>query len=293
MEKPESYQIKICRHCHSIYKKLDQKFCGNNCQYEHPFFIDGIANKNIEAREVLLSSNEEKIIIWMCMGCNREFTTDQINVNGKDFICECGLNNQVYPFTSKKCANDKCKNEDGSLHSLPLNAKACEICGKINFILNENKKVSELKYFSKKKMKGPESFEFKPQQRTEVESKDLPSITFTILNNNLEYILFGKNKSISLNDIIKDGNGFIPDSIYERMLDKYSETQELFNILYDVDLHEFSLKSVLDLEVVELNTRYQPKDLPKYWNSGDFHKLPENKLLELQSNFFKIHIWVY
>ncbi len=291
MNDDENLKIKICRNCHSIYKKLSQKYCGENCQNEPPFLIDGKINQNIEPREIILTKNEKNIIRWICLGCKKEYTSDSIN--GKDFICDCGLKNQLYPFTTKNCANISCKNEDGSFHKLPIDGKACEKCGESNFQLNGNKLLSSFLYFEDESLEGPETFKFKTNQQDEGKSKNLPSLTFTILNNNLEYILYGENKSITMKNIIKDSMGFIPDNIYEKLLEKYTDNKEIFNISYNKDTEEFTLNSILDFEVVELDPRYQPKKTIGSWISGSENVIPENILFELNTNFFKIHIWAY
>lgn len=291
MTKDENLKIKICRNCHSTYIKLSQKYCGNNCQNERPFLIDGKINQNIEPREVFLSKSENSIIRWICLSCHKEYTSD--NINGKDFACVCGLKNQLYPFTTKSCANYICKNEDGSYHKLPIDGKACEKCGETNFQLNGHKLISSFLYFNEKSLQGPETFKFKIKQQNEEKSKNLPSLTFTILNNNLEYILYGESKSITMKNIIKDSMGFIPDNIYEKLLENYTVDKEIFNISYNNETQEFTIKSILDFEVVELDPRYQPKNTIGSWISGSENVIPENKLFELNSNFFKIHIWAY
>ena len=291
MSDDENLKIKICRNCHSTYKKLSQKYCGNNCQIELPFLIDGEINQNIEPREIIITKNENNIIRWICLGCYKEYTLDSIN--GKEFVCECGLKNQLYPFTTKNCANDGCKNEDGSYHKLPIDGKACEKCGETNFQLNGNKLISSFLYFNDESLNGPETFKFKIKQQDEEKSKNLPSLTFTILNNNLEYILFGESKSITMRNIIQDSMGFIPDNIYEKLLEKYSNNQKIFNISYNNETEEFAIKSILDFEVVELDPRYQPKSIVGSWISGSLNVIPESRLFELSSDFFIIHIWAY
>ena len=291
MNDDESIKIKICRNCHSTYTKLSQKFCGNNCQNERPFLIDGKINQNIEPREIILTKNENNVIRWICMDCQKEYASDDIN--GKDFLCDCGLKNQLYPFTAKSCANDSCKNEDNSYHELPIDGKACEKCGESNFQLNDNKLISSFLYFEDESLEGPETFKFKIKKQDEKKSKNLPSLTFTILNNNLEYILYGENKSITMKNIIKDSMGFIPDNIYEKMLENFTIDKEIFNISYNNETQVFSIKSILNFEVVELDPRYQPKNKVGSWISGSENIIPENKLFELNEVFFKIHIWAY
>jgi ribosomal protein L31 len=287
----ENLKIKICRNCHSTYIKLSQKYCGNNCQNEHPFLIGNKNNKNIEPRVINLTTDENNIIRWICLGCKKEYASD--GINGKDFVCDCGLKNQLYPFTTKSCANDSCKNEENSYHKLPIDGKACEKCGETNFQLNSNKLISSFLYFEDKNLEGPETFKFKIKQPDEEKSKNLPSLTFTILNNNLEYILYGENKSITMKNIINDSMGFIPDNIYEKLLKKYASNNEIFKISYNNETQAFSIRSILNFEVVELDPRYQPKNTVGSWISGSENVIPENKLFELNEDFFKIHIWAY
>jgi len=291
MNEDEILKIKICRNCHSIYKKFSHKFCGNNCKNEPPFLIDGKINQNIEPREIIVTKNDENIIRWICLDCHKEYTLDSIN--GKDFICDCGAKNQLYPFTTKSCANTSCKNEDGSFHALSIDGKACEKCGKTNFQINGNKLISNFLYFDEESLEAPETFKFKIKQQNEGKSKNLPSLTFTILNNNLEYILYGESKSITMKNIIKDSMGFIPDNIYEKLLEKYSNNKEIFNISYKDETKAFSIRSIFDFKVVELDPRYQPKNTIGNWISGSENIIPENKLFELNEDFFKIHIWAY
>ena len=74
--------------------------------------------------------------------------------------CDCGLKNQLYPFAMKSCANIGCKNEDNTYHKLPIDGKACEICGETNFQLNGNKIISNFKYYDDKSIESPETFKF-------------------------------------------------------------------------------------------------------------------------------------
>ena len=153
--------------------------------------------------------------------------------------------------------------------------------------------ISSFLYFKEESLQGPETFKFKNKQQDEEKSKNLPSLTFTILNNNLEYILYGESKSITMKNIIKDSMGFIPDNIYEKLLEKYTKDKEIFNISYNNETQGFSIKSILHFEVVELDPRYQPKNTVGSWISGSENVIPENKLFELNEDFFKIHIWAY
>ena len=96
-----------------------------------------------------------------------------------------------------------------------------------------------------------------------------------------------------MKNIIKDSMGFIPDNIYEKLLEKYTDNKEIFNISYNDETQAFSIKSILDFEVVELDPRYQPKNTIRSWISGSENVIPENLLIELNTDFFKIHIWAY
>jgi len=96
-----------------------------------------------------------------------------------------------------------------------------------------------------------------------------------------------------MKDIIKDSMGFIPDNIYEKLLEKYTKDKEMFNISYNKGTEVFTITSILNLEVVELDPRYQPKNTIGSWISGSENVIPENKLFELNEDFFKIHIWAY
>ncbi|MHA1646462.1 MAG: hypothetical protein ACTSVL_02720, partial [Promethearchaeota archaeon] len=136
--------LKICRQCHTIYHSLNQKFCGNGCDHNPPYFKNNKFIKNLETREVLIPKAPKEKIKWICLQCYREYLWKDIQ--DLDFDCKCGFKNDFYPFTTKACANDSCK-LDGIYHNLPLNAKVCDTCGKSNFILNlpiNPKKVEEL-----------------------------------------------------------------------------------------------------------------------------------------------------
>ena len=72
VEESNLEQFKICRQCHTIYKKLTQKFCGNGCYKKPPFFIFGENNTEVEPREVIFTPNSKGQIRWMCLVCHRE-----------------------------------------------------------------------------------------------------------------------------------------------------------------------------------------------------------------------------
>ncbi len=290
-------QIKICRQCHVIYKKISQKFCGNGCQNKPPYFIEGKKNTKIEHREIILLNNAEKSIRWVCVHCKKEYSTD--TMQEKDYICDCGIQNDFYPFTFKTCSNEDCKS-NGDYHSLPIEAKVCDLCGKSDFTLNGTKKIGELipnvLYLPENTDEGSwglENFEFFEDLSHERKNKNLPSITFTILNNNLKYLLFGQGKSITMYDIIRDANGFTPDSIYEKLLEKYPEEAVMFEISYEEENEVFFLESMMALKQFELNSRFKPKADSIIQEAGKKFPLPEGKLIELRGGIFKIHVWVY
>lgn len=291
----DSDQFKICRQCHVIYKKISQKYCGNGCQNKPPFFIEGKKNTSIEQRETILNKNSEKSIRWICIQCKREYTALELQNN--EYICECNVKNDFYPFTFKSCANIECKSTD-VYHSLPLEAKACDLCGKKNFILNEAKSMEDLlpnlaDLPDSSEEWDIEKFDFIEELAEERKNRNLPSITFTILNNNLKYLLFGEGKIISMYDIIRDANGFTPDSIYENLLRKYPKETIMFDIKYDNEKEEYSLESIISMKEFELNPRFKPKTSEIIREAGTRFILPEGKLLEFRGGLFKIHIWVY
>src|SRR6056297_2905272 len=120
----ENDEIKICRWCHKVYSS---PFCGNGCERRDFFKKD-----KIEPRELRLKPNKQGKIRWVCLSCKNEFTQKELEKH--DFVCpNCGQKNDFYPFTKKECAI--CK-EDGKARKLPLWAKACEKCGKNEFIIN-------------------------------------------------------------------------------------------------------------------------------------------------------------
>ncbi|WP_371802028.1 hypothetical protein [Candidatus Lokiarchaeum ossiferum] len=291
----DSEQFKICRQCHVVYKKLSQKFCGNGCQNKPPFFIEGKKRNSIEQREIILNKNEENIIRWVCISCKREYTETELQEI--EYICECNTKNDFYPFTFKSCANVECKSSD-NFHSLPLEAKACDLCGKTNFIINKSKSMQDLipnlpNRTDHSEEWDLEKFDFFEDLAEERKNRNLPSITFTILNNNLKYILFGEGKVISMYDIIRDANGFTPDSIYEHLLEKYPKETTMFDIKYNSVTEEYTFKSIISMKEFELDPRFNPKSKAIIREAGIEFNLPEGKLLEFRGGIFKIHIWVY
>ena len=79
----------------------------------------------------------------------------------------------------------------------------------------------------------------------------------------------------------------------EKLLEKYTDNKEIFNISYNDETEVFAVKSLLEFSVSELDPRYQPKNIVGTWISGSENVIPENILFELNSDFFKIHIWAY
>jgi len=288
-------QIKICRACHSAYKKMAQKFCGNGCERKEPFLINGQPNLNIEPREQIITPNSENKIRWMCVSCHTDYSAKDIT--NSSFICaQCKTPNDIIPFTSKACAN--CVNKDGTIHELLLEAKVCDLCSKSEFLLNNTKKVSELK--SQKKpvnidkseannWLGPEIMEFKiPPKETGKDTNQI-SLTLTILNNNLEVKLFAESKAFSCKELIRLAPGYIPESIYERLLQLYPKE------ILDIQFKEgaFHLQSPLELNFAELDLKFQKKGPSVKWDANQHNPLPESKLLEFKTDFLKFLIWVY
>jgi hypothetical protein len=300
-------KIKVCRQCHKTYDDFESDFCSNGCKYNPPYFVDGVENNSITPREVILVPNEEKLIRWVCIVCQTEFKSE--DSKSTRFVCSnCDIKNDLYPFTFKGCAN--CKNEAGSPHKMTLDSNFCNYCGKSNFVINGDTLVSNLKTDHKKKIKEkgesqtkskstenlwdvPETFQI-PEKKVPIDGeKNVISITFTILNNNCEYILYAKSKIIKLDDIIKDAKGFLPDQIYE----KYINTPELKDYLFKIDFDEeaqiFYLTSPLQIQIVGLDSHYKPNEESETWANNSKNALTESKLLGIQAEFFKIRIWVY
>ena len=300
MTEDEANKFKICRECHVIYKKLDQKYCGNGCDKKPPHFIDNNNNTAIEPREIILNINQENKIRWVCIHCHEEYSHDQIN--GPSFSClKCGIKNDIYPFTSKSC--DICKDENGNPRKLPLEAKACDLCGKYDFIINKSSIIKNLKKNlgqtenneRSEIWKGPSQTFIDANLQQEKVAKNLISCTFTILNNNFESIIYGDviGQRITMDDLIRKANGFMPDHIYTKLLTNFPRYTEIFHIAFDQETQLFSFKSVINFNVNELDKNFHPTGTAQEWNAGKFYVLPESKLLGLRSDFFKIHLWVY
>ena len=283
-------QFKICRQCHTIYKKLTQKFCGNGCEKKPPFLQDGERNSEIEPREVNLVPNSKSQIRWMCLNCHREYPADEIQ--NEEFVCACGKKNDIYPFTNKSCANEKCK-EEGSYHPLTLTAKACDLCGESLYIINGTTKVSELKVQKQNKWNGPSSIEFDQMKEHRKVAKNLLILTFIILNNNFKIELDGDNEDITLQDIIQKSNGFVPDKIYLDFLKIYELSTVLFTIVYNEEQNQFTLTSKLNISLNELDGKFRPQTSTIQYAADQQIYLTLNKMYQLRADFFKIQIWVF
>jgi hypothetical protein len=292
--------LKICRECHVIYKKIDQKFCGNACDKKPPHFIENKNNNAIEPRELILKPNPQNKIRWLCIHCHEEYSHEQIN--GSSFSCrKCGVKNDFFPFTAKACEN--CKDEKGTPRKLPLEAKACDLCGKAEFIVNDAKVVKNMKKnlgqtesIDKNEIwKGPSQTLFDASSQQEKIAKNIISCTFTILNNNYESVIYGDvlGQRITMDDLIRQGNGYVPDHIYLKLIETFPRYSEIFHIAFDKENQQFSFKSVISFNVNELDKSFHAIGNAQEWNAGIFYPLPENKLIALKSDFFKIHIWVY
>ena len=307
MENEENeMKVKICRHCHVHFDSMEQKFCGNGCQKKEPFSSSGISGKDFEPRVVKVRKNEEYTdgegVRWICNFCHDDFS-DSI-LKDKDYICpSCGKENDFYPFTEKKCAN--CKEDDKTHRKLPIWAKACEKCGKKDFIINNNKNINDLITIyteeTQESWEGPtEIFEMDPEVKVKRETKNLISCTFTILNSNLKYVLFAEGKSITLLDLINDGMGYIPDRIYHEIFIKFTEKKPLFEIQFKnkKNNEKFFFKSVFPFEMRKLNARYFPEGETRSIKANSFVELPENELYLAEINLMntltlKLHFWVY
>jgi Zn finger protein HypA/HybF involved in hydrogenase expression len=300
IEDDKSNKIKICRQCHKIYKSFAQQYCGEGCEKKPPHFKDGHINTAIESREVILTPNSEKKIKWLCLNCHHEFEFE--DVKGKDWKCpECHTENDVYPFTSKACKN--CKSSDGKYRKLPLIAKGCELCGKADFVINEFQIISELK-------KSPKDSKETENKKNETETDsgwldnsdlqledtkkrdpqtNLPSITFTILNNNCEYMLYGEGKRITVANILHDAHGFMPEAYYEYLLEKYPDF--LFEIEYRDE--KFYLHSNMDIKFTIINSQFKPTKDYRKWDQEADNPLPDSQLLNFIGDKLKFRIWVY
>ncbi len=285
--------IKICRQCHIIYKKADQKFCGNGCELRPPYFINGKNNPNITPREVSLPKTKDFLIRWLCLVCNKEYTADEIQI--LSFQCSCGANNEFYPFTTKTCGSETCQTNDFP-RVLPLEAKVCDLCGQTNFVLNNYdsiKKLVSIKSPTEKSWNGPHHVSFPPIFEKKALDSSLLSCTFTILNNNYEKQIFGDNCKITLRNIIQSAKGFMPDIVYNDLIKQFGIDTPLFSIQFVSDTQSFNLTSLLPLSVAILTKDSVIESYIGEKSPEERISLPENKLLRIQSSFLKINIWVY
>ncbi|MHA1775888.1 MAG: hypothetical protein DRO88_03735 [Promethearchaeia archaeon] len=285
-------QVKICRNCHTVYKNISQKFCGNGCKLKFPFFIDGKVNHDVISREVLMPKTSPLLIRWVCNNCKREYSSEELN--SRNYVCECGIENDFYPFTTKECSEPDCIQEKNH-HHLPLEAKVCDLCGQSEFIYNGTMKRSELKPSTiSTKVCWEEPFQFESFQQKESTKSDtsLLSCKFSILNNNVEYLLYGQDLSVSTKDLIKNAKAYVPDEIYEQLIQKYSLDKPVFSIRYNSQTQSFTLFSVFENSVSELDARYFPQN-QHIFHPNQLIPLKENVLTQIRSGFFKIHIWVY
>jgi hypothetical protein len=290
---PEAPQkLKICRHCHTIYKDLSQKYCGNGCEKKEPFLVDGQPNESIIGREVLMEKTVPLIIRWICTQCKREYSAGTIE--NRNYICECGSHNDFYPFTTKDCDVFDCRHEKKP-HRLPLEAKACDLCGLDQFLFNNTQPKKTLHpsiATSQKCWDGPHEFIFSLHETKKPQDKSKLSCTFTILSNNFQCISYGNSREITLTEIIRKGKGHIPDIVYNQLVGRFNLTDSLFQLQYDADSNSFSLITPLEVQYAELDANYLQKSTVQVSSS---HKmdLKESILTQIQAGFFKIHIWVY
>jgi hypothetical protein len=293
--------MKVCRECHTVYKKFDYPHCENGCDRKPPYLLaDGSPNAEIEPSMVILPKVSDKEIRWVCINCHLEFTQQEVKV--KKFKCKnCQAENKLYPFTIKTC--NTCKDDDENFHALPLTAKVCDLCGGTDFRLNNIKSISELLAENNVRStiesktvtsdlnswSGPEAAEFHPTIAEVIKNTNMLSLTFTILNNNFEETLYGESKSYSLKQIIRCANGYIPDSIYEKLLEKYPDTL----ISFTFNDNQYRMETSMELLFAELDVKFHAKDTPVKWDSSQTDPLPENKLLQFKGDFLKFNIWVY
>ncbi|MHA1519370.1 MAG: hypothetical protein ACTSRK_04230 [Promethearchaeota archaeon] len=287
----ENEKIKICRHCHTIYKDLTQKFCGNGCQMKEPYYVDGEINNNIIPREITLEKTNPLSIRWVCNHCSKEYMTEELDK--LHYVCDCGSENDFYPFTTKNCEKTDCTHEN-MYHTLPLEAKACDLCGQTNFLYNHSMLKRDLKrslVYSRKCWEGPEEIIFSKPEIGKVADKSLPYCSITILNNNLQYHIFGEDKEISAQNLIKDAKGFLPDIIYENLLTRFALDETIFSIKYDSENERFSFISKLGGTNSELDDRFFPKTMNDFKPQENI-QLRANILTQIKIEFFKIHIWI-
>lgn len=287
-----SEKIKICRNCRTIYKNLTQKFCGNGCELKPPYYFDGKTNSEIIPREVILSKTDPLKIRWVCNQCKKEFS--QEDLEKRDFICDCGSKNDFYPFTEKFCGNSDCKS-DGLYRKLPLEAKVCDLCAKSDFFYNHSIFKSELKpslLIQDECWEGPIPYNFYQEFEEKEKDTSLLSCKITILNNNVEYLLYGENKLITVKNLIKDAKAYMPEEIYEELLNTYGDSTPLFTIIYNSQNESFSMSTIFQGEFAELDARYFQNKINKF-NKQEQIPLKENILTQIHAGFFKIHVWIY
>jgi DNA-directed RNA polymerase subunit RPC12/RpoP len=300
VEISDETHIKICRNCHTVYKKLDQKFCGNGCEKKIPFLIDGKINTKITEREVVVKKNESNTVRWICMMCHSEFDASQIK--SADFSCPtCNTINQIYPFTEKACA--KCKNDMGVNRNLLWDAKACDKCGEKIFLLNHHISVADFKPYNHNPQE--ESHSVVAEKKKEIfdnseliledsaekapKNTNLPSITLTILNNNCEFQLFGTSKQFTVEDLIHYAHGYMPESLYEYLLQKYPGN--LFEIEFKDE--KFFFKTPMPITFTKLNSQFKSTEPFQMWDAEQHNPLPDSQLLAFNGDRIRFRIWVY
>ena len=288
----EIEKIKICRQCHTIYRIISQKYCGNGCEVKEPYYVEDHINNHIISREITLEKINPLSIRWICNQCLKEYKAEELEK--LHFICECGSENDFYPFTTKHCEQTDCTHEN-KYHNLALEAKACDVCGQSNFLYNQSMLKRDLRpsvIYSEKCWEGPEEFVFSKPTIDMAVNKSLPYCSITILNNNLQYIVFGDDKEISVQNMIKDARGFLPDIIYENLLTTFSPDESIFSIKYDAENEQFSFISKLGGIYSELDERFFPKTMNDF-KPQEKIQLQANILTQIKLKFFKIHIWIY
>ncbi len=285
--------IKICRQCHTIYKSLNQKYCGNGCARRPPFLIDGEANTQIEPREITCPHPKDGKIRWKCIHCLREYDTPELE--SRSWVCKCGIQNDVYPFTIKSCANSECFEADIP-HILHLEAKTCDLCGKSDFILNKTKNTTNfLISHQSENVQWPnlQEYKFQPHEVGEPENKSMLSLQLTILNNNLELQTFGKNLTLTIQNIIQESPGFIPDSIYLKYINHFGLTAPIFCFKYEKEREEYIFTSKIPTECLHLDSHYHLIGSPQHVEEDSPYSIQENAFLLIKAGFFKLRIWVY
>ena len=95
-----------------------------------------------------------------------------------------------------------------------------------------------------------------------------------------------------MQNMIKDGRGFTPDIIYEKLLYKFSLNESIFSIIYDSENEQFSFMSKLGGIYSDLDDRFFPKETNDF-KPKEKIQLRANILTQIEVEFFKIHIWVY